>query len=122
MAASAPTLPASLKELVLDFEDAYARLLGAQHGYTSASDAVAACKAQLETLRAERLASGVEGKNADEREARLRLCLAEPHEKLYQAERLLSLARLELDAARLEWDWLRYRLRAFEVAAGPCNK
>ena len=57
----------------------------------------------------------MEGKNAEAREMSLYLCLQSRHEELLQAECVCARARLELETAKLEWDLLRYRLRAFET-------
>ena len=106
-----------VEQLLLLMEDAHAHLLGAKHAHAEAADAVAICKHRFETARAEKLAEGVEGKNAEQREANLLLSLTDHRKKSFQAERLLSTAKLEAESASLAWDALRYRLRAFQIAA-----
>ena len=93
------------------------RLNDAQVGYLGASLAVGDAKKALEDARAVLLCEGVEGKNAEQREARIRLELQDLYYGLHQAESELSEARCELECARLEWDAARYSLKACETAA-----
>lgn len=106
-----------LQVLALDFEDAQAKLMGAQHEVSVTSDKIAGCKYQLDNARACAIAEGLEGKNEAQREAALRLSLSELHDELHRLDLKLSTAKLELNFAQLEWDTLRYRLRAYETIA-----
>ena len=105
-----------LYQVALDFEDAHATLAGMQHEVFTLGDEVASCKYSLETEKAKLLAQGVDSKNTEQREACLRLQLCEQYQELHEAEHKLSQARLELELAKLAWDALRYRLKAYEVA------
>lgn len=106
-----------LQALALDFEDAQAKLMGAQHEVSGTSDELTACRFQLEEAKACTLAQGVEGKNEAQREAALRLSLSELYGEAHRLELKLSTVKLELTFAQLEWDTLRYRLRAYETIA-----
>jgi hypothetical protein len=118
MIAANPLTPADLCGIALEFEDAQARLMGAQAELYQAMEDVSCCRYQLELSRAQRLAEGVDGKNAEHREATLRLNLHGLHETLFKSEQRLLAAKLECEQAKLEWDCLRYRLRAWETALG----
>ena len=116
---AAPSLtPRDLCNIALQFEDAHASLLGAQHAYAEATEAVTDAKYTLEFAKAHKLDRGIEGKNTEQREAKLRLCLADEYQAVHDLEREQARAKLELDGARLAWDCLRYRLKAYEVACG----
>lgn len=106
-----------LQRLALDFEDAQAKLMGAQYEVSLTGEQVAGCKYQLDNARACAIAQGVDGKNEAQRDASLRLSLSELHDDLHRLELKLSTARLELSFAQLEWDTLHYRLRAYETIA-----
>lgn len=67
----------SLTNLLNELEAAKSELVAAQAHYVEASNAVSTAKFNLEFRKAEKLAEGVEGKNAEAREATLRLELAE---------------------------------------------
>lgn len=110
-----PFIITQLQTLALDFEDAQAKLMGAQYEVSLTGEKVAGCRYQLDTARARAIAEGVDGKNEAQREAALRLSLSELHDELHRLELKLSTARLELGFAQLEWDTLRYRLRAYET-------
>jgi glycerol dehydrogenase-like iron-containing ADH family enzyme len=107
----------TLEDLALGLEDAQARLMGAHAAHHDALGLLSQNKHTLEVARAQRLAVGVEGKNAEQRDALLRDELSELYTALTEAELDLTRARLELALAQLAWDLLRYQLRAFEVAA-----
>ena len=106
-----------LQALALDFEDAQAKLMGAQHEVSITSDKLASCKYQLEEARATAIAEGLEGKNEAQREATLRMSLGELYDKIHRLELKLFNHKLELSFAQLEWDTLRYRLRSYEAIA-----
>lgn len=76
---------------------------------------MAEARCSLEFKRAERLQKGVEGKNAEAREAKLRLLLFDEHAELLGLEVNLNEAKNELEQARTAWDCLRYKLRLLEV-------
>ena len=118
-----PLSPVGLASLnlALEFEDACAKLLGAQHALHAVADEVANAKQRLEEAKAHKLAAGIEGKNAEQREANLYLCLQSLHRSLLEKEQQLSTAKLEHDMARVEWDCLRYRLRSYEAATRCSN-
>ncbi len=105
----------ALEDLSLDIEDAHAKLMGAHAAHHDAVTEASRVKHQLEVARAQRLAAGVEGKNAEQRDALLREELADLYKDLTEGEIDLARARLELVLAQLTWDALRYRLRAFDV-------
>ena len=111
---AASPLMHTLTQLVLSFEDAHAHLLGCLHEHAEATATVTCLRAVLERSKARLTAEGLEGKNAETREARLHLDTAAELDALLEAEQVQALARLELDSARLAWDALRYRLRALE--------
>ena len=78
-------------------------------------NALTEAKCTLEFKRAELLQKGVEGKNAEARDAALRLKLFDEHTELLGLEVTLNEARRDLKQARLTWDCLRYKLRLLEV-------
>ena len=93
------------------------RLNDAQVAFLGTSLAVADAKKALEDARAALLCEGVEGKNAEQREARLRLELQDLLQDLHQRETELSIARCELECARLEWEVASHSIKALEIAA-----
>lgn len=97
------------------FDRACERLQKAQQTYTETLNAVAEARCSLEFKRAERLQKGVDGKNAEAREAKLRLLLFDEHAELLGLEVSLNEAKNELEQARTAWDCLRYKLRLLEV-------
>jgi hypothetical protein len=80
-----------------------------------AVNALAEARCSLEFRRAELLHEGVEGKNAEAREASLRLKLFDEHAELLGLEVSLNEAKRELEQAKTAWDCLRYKLRLLEV-------
>lgn len=97
------------------FDRACERLQAAQAQHTGAVNALAEAKCSLEFKRAELLSKGVDGKNAEAREAALRLKLFDEHAELIGLEVALNEARSDLEHAHLTWDCLRYKLRLLEV-------
>ena len=97
------------------FDRACERLEAAQSAYTEALNTLADAKCSLEFRRAELLRKGELGKNAETREANLRLELFDDYAKLLGLEASLNDARSELERARTSWDCLRYKLRLLEV-------
>lgn len=97
------------------FDRACDRLQAAHHAHTDTLNAFAEAKCSLEFKRAELLAKGIDGKNAEAREAALRLKLFDEHTELLGLEVTLNEAKRELEQARVTWDCLRYKLRLLEV-------
>jgi hypothetical protein len=93
------------------FERARDKLVDVQNRYKTAVNALLSARNDLETKRAELLVEGVEGKNAESRDAAIRVQLREEYELLERREAELNEARSELEIARLEWDTLRYQVR-----------
>jgi hypothetical protein len=112
------TDPQLFVDIALAFEDAHATLVGTHNALLDASDRHAQAKYDLEQARAVELYEGnVPGKNAEQREAILRLDLRPLYITLMKAERGLAEAKMHHECARLEWDSLRYRLQAYQMAA-----
>jgi hypothetical protein len=102
--------PEALAEAAQNLKSAYER-------YAQASQKVALLKYSLEHKRAVLIARGLEGKNVEERSARLRLALADETTALVEAELAQATERTNLDTTRLHWDYLRTWLRLLEVTA-----
>ena len=86
-------------------EDAQITLCGAVTAHAEA-------KRALEVAEALKLCEGVEGKNERERMAKLRLELNAEYAVLAEAEDALTEARCAFEVARLDWELVRYQLRA----------
>jgi hypothetical protein len=97
------------------FDRACDRLQEAQANYTDAANALAETRCSLEFKRAELLEKGIDGKNAEAREATLRLRLFDEYTELLGLEVTLNEAKKDLEQARITWDCLRYKLRLLEV-------
>lgn len=97
------------------FDRACDRLQATQAAHTDALNALAEAKCSLEHKRAELLAGGIDGKNAETREAALRLKLFDEHTEALGLEVTLNETRRDLEQARITWDCLRYKLRLLEV-------
>ena len=97
------------------FDRACDRLQEAQASYTDAADALAELKCSVEFNRAELLAEGIGGKNAEAREAALKLKLFDEYTELLGLEVTLNEAKKDLEQTRITWDCLRYKLRLLEV-------
>ncbi len=108
----------NLTKLCEDLEAASLVLQDAHATYAGALARVSDAKKDLETTRARLIAEGVDGKNEAQREAKIRLELAAYYEQLHEAETDLVDARCSLDVARIEWDTVRYTIRAFEALRG----
>ena len=113
---SAPTVTAK------QFSDTSQHLQAARRFYTDAQNDLLKAKHTLETRKAERLAEGVEGSNAEQREANLRLELAEAFDKVHRLEVALNEARCEVENAKTVWDLQRYRLRLAEIDAAELRR
>ena len=97
------------------FDQACHRLQEAQAHYTEALNTFSEARCTLEFKRAELIVRGVEGKNAEARDAVLRLKLFDEHAELIGLEVALNEAKGELEHARTTWDCLRYKLRLLEM-------
>ena len=109
------TLTPSTQLVPQVFDSACKRLQIAQANYTEALNTLTEARCPLEFKRAELLVKGVEGKNAEARDAVLRLKLFDEHAELIGLEVTLNEAKGELEHARVTWDCLRYKLRLLEV-------
>ncbi len=97
------------------FDRACEQLHKAQASYTDTANALAELKCSVEFKRAELHAEGVDGKNAEVREAALRLKLFDDYTELLGLEVTLNDVKRDLEQARITWDCLRYKLRLLEV-------
>ena len=109
------TLPKSAHLAPQMFDRACERLQEAFSRHTDAANALLEARCSLEFKRAELLCKGVDGKNAEAREAALRLKLFDEHVEVLGLEVALNEAKQELEYARLSWDCLRYKLRLLEA-------
>ena len=97
------------------FDRACDQLQKAQASYTDTANALAETKCSVEFKRAELLDKGIDGKNAEAREAALKLALFDDYTELLGLEVTLNDAKRDLEQARISWDCLRYKLRLMEV-------
>ena len=97
------------------FDRACERLREAQAAHTEATNALTEAKCSLEFKCAELLVKGIDGKNAEAREATLRLKLFDEHTEALGLEVTLNEAKRDPEQARITWDCLRYKLRLLEV-------
>ena len=109
------TLPKDAHLAPQAFDRASERLQAALTQHTDAANSLAEARCSLEFKRAELLCGGVDGKNAEARDAALRLKLFDEHVEVLGLEVALAEARQELEQARLGWDCLRYKLRLLEA-------
>lgn len=93
-------------------------LIAAKTKYTEVTSRLMARKGLLESLRAKLVVAGVNGKNAEEREANLRVALQQDIEVLERYEQSVLIARHEMEVAQLELDSIRYQLRLLEALKG----
>jgi hypothetical protein len=100
---------------IKQLQTAALELQDAQASYAGAVVAHAEAKRALEHARAHRLVQGIEGKNAEQRDAILRLELAAEHDALFQAEVALTEARCTLDCTRLDWELARLTVISLEA-------
>ena len=105
----------SLSLLLDELETARDELVGAQAHYTEVACEVATAKANLEYRKAEMLAEGVEGSNAEQREATLRLKLSGSYAELASLERELTRVKGRLEIAQTCFTAVRYKVRAQEA-------
>lgn len=84
--------------------------------YNDASIDLASAKAELDTAKAEELASGrIEGKNAELREAAARNLFGEMYELINNLQSEYDKAKLNLDLARIEDNRISMLLRFAEI-------
>lgn len=95
------TLPKDAPLAPQAFDRACERLQTALTQHADAANSLAEARCSLEFKRAELLAKGVDGKNAEAREAALRLKLFDEHAELLGLEVALAEARQALEQARL---------------------
>ncbi len=105
----------SLSPLLGELQTAKNELMAAQAHYAEAAAELATTKANLELRRAELLCQGVEGKNAEQREAMLRLELSEEHAELLMLENELLRVRCRLECAQIAFTAVRYTVRLLET-------
>ena len=108
----------SLSQLLEELETAKDELTAAQAHYVEASSEVVTAKANLEYRKAELLSKGVEGKNAEQRDATLRLKLSGSHAEVNRLELELTRVKGRLEVAQTCFTAVRYKVRALEVLKG----
>lgn len=96
-------------------ERAKTELFNCLDHYNDAMNKHEDAKAQLEFKKAKRICEGIEGKNSEERDAKLKLALEADYRSLQTCEGHLRHARNSLEQSRLSWDCLRYKLRLLEA-------
>lgn len=106
---------APLHTLLAELEVAKDELMAAHGHYAEAVNDVATAKARLESRRAELICHGIEGKNAEQREAALRLELSEAYTELAGLEYELMRVRCRLETAQVAFAGIRYKVRLLEV-------
>ena len=108
----------ALSSLLGELEAAKDELMAAQAHYSEAATDTATAKANLDFRRAEIICQGIDGKNAEQREAALRLELSEQYAELLQLENELTRVRCRLEIAQIRFTAVRYQVRAFEALGG----
>lgn len=99
-----------------DFRAAYSKLCEARLNLFKAEENAIRARRKLAEAEADAIARGIDGKNAEERKANLRLQLADQHLDVDMLESDARDYRLEHELASLEVDCLRHMLRAAEAA------
>ena len=94
---------------------AYQDKLETYHGATAK---LTLAKRTLETARGTHLLNGLEGKNQAERDAKLETLVFEELAAVEFLEDEQAQAKLGLEQAKLSWDLVRYKVRAFEALGG----
>jgi hypothetical protein len=105
----------SMERLALAMEDTVAAVMGMHAAHAEAVEDLVLTRYQLETQKAKLVAEGIEGKNAEQRDAQLRLLLSNHYEALHYAELAVERKSRDLTLSRLQLDGLRYHLRIAEV-------
>ena len=114
MVASPESTARQLEKLMAEFNDLLEHRYGVEFALYEAKVKLDELRHRLDHERAVRLAEGIEGKNSEQREAGLRLALVGLYSEVQSTEAMLAKKRLDSELAGLEWDVLRYRLRALE--------
>ena len=104
--------------LFTELEEAAAELMAAQAHYAEAANDAATAKANLEYKRADLICQGIEGKNAEQREAMLRLALFQDYADLLTVEQEAIRTKCRLERAQTALTVIRYKIRLLEVMKG----
>ena len=80
-----------------------------------AAQALKEAKANLDKRKAEIIAAGIEGKNKEERDAKLELALVKHIEDLALFQAAYDKASLHLTLATIDWDSTKYQVRLLEA-------
>ena len=80
-----------------------------------AAQALKEAKANLDKRKAEIIAAGIEGKNKEERDAKLELALVKHIEDLALFQAAYDKASLHLQLATIDWDSTKYQVRLLEA-------
>lgn len=102
-----------LGEQQVELSQVYAEVLGRHNSTAQRMDEV---EHIYNAKKAELVAGGVEGKNAQERQARIDLILAEDAQVIHELDQELSAARTHLDIVSENLKATRYLLRAMQSA------
>ena len=108
----------ALSSVLEELTAARDELMAAQAHYAEAATDTATAKANLDFRRAEIICQGIDGKNAEQREAALRLELSEQYAELNGLENELTRVRCRLEVAQTRFTDVRYGVRAFEALGG----
>jgi hypothetical protein len=93
------------------------KLHEAQLDLFNATERVIGAKIYFENAKAQAIASGqIVGKNAEEREANLRLALATQYKELEEAELIQRASRYNYESAALHRDFVKTQIRLLEIA------
>lgn len=101
-----------------ELEQAAHDLTAAQARYAETVSDVAAAKVNLDYRRAELICRGIDGKNAEQRDAMLRLELGEAYAELAALDHELTRSRCRLERAQTAFTAVRYKVRLLEVMQG----
>ena len=108
----------SLSSLLAELEATKSDLMAAQAHYAEVATDTATARANLEFRRAELVCQGIDGKNAEQREAMLRLELSEAYAELAALENEVTRVRCRLDCAQVAFTTVRCKIRALEALGG----
>ena len=114
-ASSTSEIVSDLHSVSLELEDGLCDLIGAQAIHGEAQRELASVKARLEQARAELIVEGVEGSNAEAREAHIRVSLKEVYSEVFCCEDEVARKKVNLEIEQQKWNLLRYKLRALEA-------
>ena len=102
-------------QLIAQLRDAHAELVSALDAHHQAILHHAQAKAEFDDARMELIRDGVDGKNAETREAFIHGALPHQRQTLLRSEEALAQAKHELELARLSWELARYTVRIHEL-------